>query len=100
MFRSLQSTHITRVSPSMFSHLPSLQILSVGFYCYPSLLPINLFVTMFAYCARRLDLNEIRQLEPLAMAKLTSLRHLRLDVNRFDSVPSATLSHLNELEVL
>lgn len=55
---------------------------------------------MFAYCARRLDLNEIRQLEPLAMAKLTSLRHLRLDVNRFDSVPSATLSHLNELEVL
>ena len=55
---------------------------------------------LFSSLLRRLDLNEMSQMEPLTLAKLTSLRHLRLDVNRFDSIPSAALSYLTKLEVL
>ena len=52
------------------------------------------------YVYRRLDSNEITSLEPLVFNALTSLRHLRLDVNRLSSIPSEALAKLISLEVL
>ena len=49
---------------------------------------------------RRLDLNEMDQLDPLSLQGLASLRHLRLDVNRLTAVPQKALAHLKQLEIL
>lgn len=52
------------------------------------------------HTGRRLDSNDISQLDPLVFTGLTSLRQLRLDVNRLSSVPHEALSHVTTLEVL
>ena len=52
------------------------------------------------HTGRRLDSNDISQLDPLVFTGLTSLRQLRLDVNRLSTVPHEALSHVTTLEVL
>ena len=58
------------------------------------------FLSSLVLYRRRLDSNDISQLDPLVFTGLPSLRQLRLDVNRLSSVPHEALSRVTTLEVL
>ena len=65
-----------------------------------ALFKMQIFFYPLKYFFRRLDSNDISQLDPFVFSALPSLRQLRLDVNRLSSIPQEALSRVNTLEVL